>query len=216
MSTILTNVRYSYCNVYEPRQRDKSKPDKGYSVALILETPEAETAAREAMRAAAVEKWGTNAENVLKQLEAKGKVCLKVGDTQFDKKTGEIQPAYKGKMFVSANCTEEQPPKVYNRYGQRVVGANQFPDEEVTKKRYLIYKDVANSDMRGPRSGDFGDAMIRIWAQDNDYGQRINCQLLGLAFRKEGDPLGRGEMGDDDMIEAFGGFEDRPIVNMME
>lgn len=176
MSTILTNLRYSYANVYEPRLKDKKDPSKGkgYSCSLILERDSEVKLVREAMLAAAVDKWGSAGEATLKRLEANNRVCLKDGNTQFDKKTGDVQSAYVGKMFLSSSCPESDPPMVYNRYGQRVVGEHQFSDEEITKRRYLVYKEVATSDMRGPRSGDFGDAMIRIWAQDNEYGQRIN------------------------------------------
>ena len=38
-------------------------------------------------------------------------------------------------------------------------------------------------------AGCFGDMIVRIWAQDNDYGQRVNASLEGVKFRKDGDPF---------------------------
>ena len=34
--------------------------------------------------------------------------------------------------------------------------------------------------------GCYVDMIIRVWAQDNDYGQRVNASLEGVKFRKDG------------------------------
>ena len=52
--------------------------------------------------------------------------------------------------------------------------------DEVTEADDVIY------------SGCYGDMIVRVWAQDNDYGQRINAVLEGFKFRKDGDPFGGG------------------------
>ena len=38
-------------------------------------------------------------------------------------------------------------------------------------------------------AGAYGDIIVRVWAQDNDYGLRINASLEGVKFRRDGDPL---------------------------
>ena len=38
-------------------------------------------------------------------------------------------------------------------------------------------------------AGCYGDMIVRIWAQDNDYGQRVNASLEGFRFREDGEPL---------------------------
>ena len=35
--------------------------------------------------------------------------------------------------------------------------------------------------------GCYVDMIIRVWAQDNDYGQRVNASLEGVKFRKDGE-----------------------------
>jgi hypothetical protein len=41
-------------------------------------------------------------------------------------------------------------------------------------------------------SGCFVNAQIELWAQDNSYGKRVNAQLKGVQFVKDGDAFGGG------------------------
>ena len=41
-------------------------------------------------------------------------------------------------------------------------------------------------------SGCYGIAIVQVWAQDNQYGKRINAQLTGFQFVKDGDSFGGG------------------------
>lgn len=41
-------------------------------------------------------------------------------------------------------------------------------------------------------SGCYVNAKVEFWVQDNQYGQRINCTLLGVQFVKDGDAFGAG------------------------
>lgn len=41
-------------------------------------------------------------------------------------------------------------------------------------------------------SGCYVNAQIELWAQDNSYGKRINAQLKGVQFNKDGDAFGGG------------------------
>ena len=43
-----------------------------------------------------------------------------------------------------------------------------------------------------PYAGCYVDANIDIWAQDNNFGKRINAQLRGVQFRRDGDAFGGG------------------------
>jgi hypothetical protein len=43
-----------------------------------------------------------------------------------------------------------------------------------------------------PYSGCYANVMVEIWAQDNSYGKRINAQLLGVQFSRDGDSFGGG------------------------
>lgn len=43
-----------------------------------------------------------------------------------------------------------------------------------------------------PYPGCYVNARVEIWAQDNQYGRRINAQILGVQFSKDGEPFGGG------------------------
>lgn len=43
-----------------------------------------------------------------------------------------------------------------------------------------------------PYSGSYVNVIIELWAQDNSFGKRINAQLKGVQFVKDGDSFGGG------------------------
>ena len=51
-------------------------------------------------------------------------------------------------------------------------------------------------------AGCYVNAIISLWAQDNQYGKRINAQLDGVQFCNNGEPLGAGGI-DVDEFDAF-------------
>lgn len=76
-----------------------------------------------------------------------------------------------------------------------------------TKKRpTVIDKDktpLAEEDGK-PYSGCYVNAVIDTWCQDNQYGKRINANLLGVQFAKDGEAFGSGYVdvtGEFDTIE---------------
>lgn len=43
-----------------------------------------------------------------------------------------------------------------------------------------------------PYAGCYVDAIVEVWAQDNQWGKRINAQLTGVRFRADGDSFSAG------------------------
>lgn len=41
-------------------------------------------------------------------------------------------------------------------------------------------------------SGCYTNGQVEVWAQDNSFGKRINAQLLGVQFSRDGDSFGAG------------------------
>lgn len=74
---------------------------------------------------------------------------------------------FEGMLFVSAS--NDKRPTTYNR--------DRTP---VTKDDGVIY------------SGCYVNAKVNLWAQDNAFGQRINAELLGVQFVKDGDSFAAG------------------------
>ncbi|MBV6633866.1 MAG: DUF2815 family protein [Alphaproteobacteria bacterium] len=47
-------------------------------------------------------------------------------------------------------------------------------------------------------------AKIDIWAQDNNYGKRVNAKLLSIQFLGDGEALDAGHVSVEDAISGFG------------
>jgi len=62
-----------------------------------------------------------------------------------------------------------------------------------------------------PYAGCFVNASIELWAQDNNYGKRVNASLRGVQFLRDGDAFaGGGAASEDefDMVEDDVAAED--------
>ncbi|MGI4846827.1 MAG: DUF2815 family protein [Janthinobacterium lividum] len=49
-----------------------------------------------------------------------------------------------------------------------------------------------------PYAGCYVNATVELWAQDNNYGKRVNASLTALQFLRDGDAFAGGAMGDAD------------------
>lgn len=193
MNVKIGNGRFSYLNVLKPREQ---KSDSGavtlkYGANILVpkDGPD-HKALVAAIEAVAVGQWGAKADGVLKKLYADNRVCLKDGDNELDR-DGSVRPGYEGQMSLRTSAAEDSAPRMFNRFGEKIT--------EATKHEFT-------GDRRGASSGDFGEALVRLWAQDNNdpkIGRRINCQLIAVVFRAAGESLARREMSDDQLLQQF-------------
>lgn len=75
------------------------------------------------------------------------------------------------------------------------------------KKRPLVIdrdKTPLNEEDGKPYAGCYVNAIIDVWAQNNEYGKRVNAQLNGVQFFGDGEPF--GAPGID--AEEFDDFDD--------
>lgn len=49
-----------------------------------------------------------------------------------------------------------------------------------------------------PYSGCYVNASVELWAQDNNYGKRVNATLMGVQFFKDGESFSGGGVADAD------------------
>lgn len=77
-------------------------------------------------------------------------------------------------------------------YGETVM----FISARTDKRPPVIDRDMSPlvEDDGRPVAGDYVYATIELWAQDNQYGKRINAKLRGVQFYKEGRPFGEGRI----------------------
>lgn len=57
-------------------------------------------------------------------------------------------------------------------------------------------------------AGCYVNAILELWVQNNQWGKRINANLLGVQFFKDGEPFSDGVTASADDFEAFGADEE--------
>ncbi len=92
------------------------------------------------------------------------------------------RPEYQGKMTIKAS-TKKRP---------LVIDRDKTP---LTEDDNVIY------------AGCYVNAIISLWAQNNNYGKRVNAQLDGVQFVRDGEPFGDGAASVDE-FDAFGSDEE--------
>ena len=56
-----------------------------------------------------------------------------------------------------------------------------------------------------PYSGCYVNAILEVWAQDNQHGKRVNASLLGVQFVRDGERLAGGSVASADDFEPIPG-----------
>lgn len=64
-------------------------------------------------------------------------------------------------------------------------------------------KSVLAEDDGKPYSGCYVNAVLDLWVQNNSYGKRVNANLLGVQFFKDGEPFESGSVADDDDFDEY-------------
>ena len=116
----------------------------------------------------------------------KGKIkpdqlCFKDGDQ-------EAKPDYEDCWFLSASETIKHAPAVIDRDKSKL--------EESDDKIY---------------GGAIVNVMIRPWKQNNDFGKRINGNLLVVQFHEKGERFGEGAGGGASQADIDEAFEESEV-----
>ena len=106
------------------------------------------------------------------------KVCLKDGDD-----TGK--DVYAGLYVLNTNSNT--PPHVISHIN---------PKEKVAEDENKIY------------SGCYVNVKVNLWAQDNEWGKRINAELIAIQFAKNGEPLSGTHVSEDEAVDGFDAVEE--------
>ena len=172
---MLKGVRFNYVFAFQP-QVNRTTGKKTHGVQLIF--PVAHAQAQEiaaAIKVVAEEKWGADAANVLQLLKVNNKICCKTGNTH---RPGQAE--YKDMYFIG--CSHKGPFRVVETRGGKNV-------------------ELTEADGR-PRSGDYGNASIAIYAHQFPEGKGIFADVMGIQYVSKGAPLGSG--GRIASVEEFG------------
>lgn len=57
-------------------------------------------------------------------------------------------------------------------------------------------------------AGCYVNAIVELWYQNNQYGKRVNANLLGVQFFKDGEPFGDGVSASEDDFDMFDDDDD--------
>lgn len=104
-------------------------------------------------------------------------------------------------------CLKEASGKDYDGYDEShlVVSASSSKPVGVVDRDLTPLTEQSGK----PYPGCFVRMSIRVWAQDNQYGKRVNCQLRAVQFVKDGDTFGSGQVDASKEFESLadeGGF----------
>jgi len=192
----LKNVRLSYPHLFKPGKGMKNEktgemqPGKYGAVLIIDPTTKVGKAnlvkLKKAKEDVMEEKWGP------KKKLAASRLCTKKYaepvDEDGDVDEEQIKEEYVGMYLVSAR-NPDQPQILDNT------------------KENGKWRRIAASEGK-PYGGCYANVVVRLWAQDNDYGERVNASMEICQFYKHGEafsdsgPLDADDMLDDDIVEG--------------
>jgi hypothetical protein len=169
---MLKNVRLGFPNLFTATTVG-GEGEPRYSAMLILPPDHPQMAEVKAkMLAVAKDKWKDKGQAIYTQLEKTDKLALHDGDTKAQ------YDGVAGNFFISAAAQVSARPTVIN-----------------SDKTPLTEKDGK------PYAGCYVNVSIDLWPQDNKYGKRVNAQLRGVQFVRDGDAFAAGRPADSDEFE---------------
>jgi hypothetical protein len=178
MKVTIKNVRIAFCNSLFEAKTVNGEGDPRHSAAFVIEpASENAKALTSGMIAAAKEKWGAKAEAILKDLKTKGRTCYTEGPKTNG--NGEVYDGFED--MHSLHASNKARPLVLDR--------DKSPLSAADGKPY---------------GGCYVNASLELWAQDNQFGKRINATLKGVQFVKDGDAFGGGAPASPDDFDDLG------------
>ena len=166
------NTRWSYANVWEPRQMPNGGKSK-YSISLII--PKSDTATIEKIKAAIQAAY----EEGESKLKGNGKFMPDLDSLKTPLRDGDKErkgdDAYKDSYFVNANS--DTAPGIVDASRQPIIDRSE------------VY------------SGCYGRASINFYAFNTNGNKGIACGLNNLQKIRDGEPLSGRARAEDDFAE---------------
>lgn len=187
MEIILKNVRLSFPVLFTPEAFQDSAPRWSANF-LFPKNGDVHQEVLAAMKKVAAEKWLKKSDGIFETLIKKDKTCLHDGDDKASKYDG-----YADNVFLSAVRQQKDGRLV-------LVDRQRAP---ISEQDGILY------------SGCYVNAKVDLWAQDNQYGQRINATLMVVQFVKDGDSFGGAKKPVADDMPDLGVDEDADISNAL-
>jgi hypothetical protein len=178
----LTNVRLAFPVLFEAKTVN-GEGKPAFSAAFLMDAADPQVEAINAeIERVATEKWGAKAPAMLKTLRATDKVALHDGDLKSQ------YDGYAGNLYISAR--NKVRPQILDRDAKT----------ELTESDGKVY------------AGCYVNAIVDFWAQDNNYGKRINATFYKVQFFQDGDAFAGGGMSDEEFDDLAVGAEAEGLV----
>ena len=179
------SVRLAFAELDVPKQvQGQGKPSYGCTLIVDPANEALVKALDVAMLKTAIAKWGqAEGATTFKALMAKDRTAFKHGPRTDG--SGMPYQGFDGMYSLSTRAQAAQKPLVLDR--------NRQPG---SVEQGTVY------------SGCYVNARVAFWAQDNKFGRRINCQILGVQFVKDGDSFGGGMRASVDDFDDLGDSAD--------
>jgi hypothetical protein len=169
---LLKDARLAFPNLFEPTTvAGEGKPRYSATLLLPADHPQLDEIKKK-IEAVAKDKWKDKAAGTLSGLYKTAKVALHDGDEK------QQYDGFPGNMFIAAAAQESAPPTVVDQA-----------------------RNALNAKSGKPYAGCYVNASLEFWAQDNQWGKRVNCTLRGVQFLRDGDSFSAGRPADADEFE---------------
>ena len=141
--------------------------------------------------------------------ETKFEATFLIDKSTGDEKIKEIKAAIAAMIKEDLKGAKLPPDKICLKDGDNIDYAGYTGTYSIkassTKRPLVLDRDRSplTEDDNKLYAGCYVNASLELWAQNNNYGKRINCNLLGVQFFKDGEPFADGVKGSVDDFEAF-------------
>lgn len=179
MKIQLKNVRLAFAQLDKPKAFEAGQEARFSATSLFEPDSENHKLVLKAIEAVAKDKWGEKGPAAVAALTKVNKTCLQDGELKADKYDG-----FDGMLFVSANAKANSPPTLLDAQAQ-----------VLPRDTGVIY------------SGCMANVALEIWAQDNNFGKRINATLRGVQWAGKGEAFGGGAPAGADEFAPVEGIE---------
>lgn len=153
-----------------------------------------------------------------KGVEGKYEATFLLNKDEHADTIAEIQNAIKAKITEDLKGAKLTADKICLKDGDDIEYdgyENHFSIKASNSKRPLVIdrdRTPLTEDDSKLYAGCYVNAIIELWSQNNDFGKRINANLLGVQFYKDGEPFGDGVNAKSDDFDAFGDDADDDVM----
>jgi hypothetical protein len=173
LGTVASPVRLSFPRLYTPKSFTPGQPPR-FEAAFLLDPSNAEHKA---------------------QLETLKKAVADLITTKWPR----------GRPADLKLCIEDGNSKQYDGYKDRIVvrSANKNRPVVIDNGLNELKLDASGQEPKIPYAGGYVIGMITLWAQDNQFGKRINANLLAVQWVRDGTPFGPGAVDVETEFEVI-------------